>query len=291
MREPNVSVLQAAAQLFQTRGINASTIEDITKAAGIAKGAFYTHFDSKDQLILELVQHFYDDILTKAASQTSSNADAPLTTLQNTIAAELEVATNYQNFLHAVAMDFPPNSTGPVPQTIDTLHRQLHAWHTHILTDAFGTRITPYLEDLVTVLEGSISHYLMRIFWLDVTPPLNRIASFIAESLHAIVLGDDRLTPAFSATWEDGSESQTPLETLTDQLTGLRTIVQQTAGDHPTRDDDLAAIDLILEELAEPSPRDFLIDALLTQLEHRDHLTTHLTPTLTSWNNWKGTPR
>lgn len=31
-------VFQAAAHLFQTKGINATTVEDITTAAGIAKG-------------------------------------------------------------------------------------------------------------------------------------------------------------------------------------------------------------------------------------------------------------
>ena len=291
MADRKQDVFDAAAQLFQTNGINATTIEDITKAAGIAKGAFYKHFDSKDQLILELVQHFYDEVLATAARQVTANPDSPLDTLHNTITAELEVATDYQNFLHAVALDFPPNSAGPVPDTIDTLQRQLYVWHKHVLLEAFGARIDPYLEDLVIVLEGTISHYMMRIFWQGAAPPCRQIAGFITQSLHAIVAGDDHLTPAFSSDWQDQPNDDAPLETMARELTVVRATMQRSADQPPTASDDLAAIDLLLEELEQPPPRKFLVDALLTQLSAREHLTDYLTATRTSWNNWKGTPQ
>ncbi|NWN89507.1 MAG: TetR/AcrR family transcriptional regulator [Micrococcaceae bacterium] len=291
MADRKQDVFDAAAQLFQTNGINATTIEDITKAAGIAKGAFYKHFDSKDQLILELVQHFYDDVLATAARQVTAHPDSPLDTLRNTIAAELEVATDYQNFLHAVALDFPPNSSGPVPDTIETLQHQLYVWHKHILLDAFGTRIDPYLEDLVIVLEGTISHYLMRIFWRGAAPPGNRIAGFITQSLHAIVTGDEDLTPAFSSDWQDKPNDDAPLESMAGELTVVRATMQRRTECAPTFSDDLAAIDLVLEELQDHPPRQFLVDALLAQLSVREYLTDSLQSTRTSWNNWKGTPQ
>lgn len=291
MTDHRASVLRAAAQLFQTRGINATTIQDITEATGIAKGGFYTHFDSKDQLILELVQHFYDDIVAKAARQATPDQNTAQATLHHTILAELEVATDYQNFLHAVAMDFPPHSTGPVPETVDTIHRRLHVWHKHILTEAFGNRVQPYLVDLVVVLEGAINQYLMRSFWQGTTPPFDLIAGFITHSLHAIVLADDQLTPAFSADGDDEPNQQSPLESISEELTVIQTTMDHMAGSIPTLTDDLAAIDLILDELQHQSPRQFLIEALLTHLSSRDYLTTDLTSTLASWNIWKGTPQ
>lgn len=291
MTSPRTSVLRAAAQLFQTHGINATTIHDITQAAGIAKGAFYTHFDSKDQLILELVELFYNDILSKAADQANAADDTPLTVLQNTIGAELEVATDYQNFLHAVALDFPPNSTGPVPETIDHLHRQLHAWHKHILSEAFGARIDPYLEDLVIVLEGTVNHYLMRFFWRNATPPLELVASFITQSLHAIVLADKHLTPAFSSDWQNDPKKPTDTASIVSDLASIRSTLQHKADPPPGLDEDLAGLELIMDELQQQRPRAFLIDALLAQLASRDHLTTQLTSIITSWNNWKGTPQ
>lgn len=290
MTTPKDDVLQVAAQLFQTNGINATTIQDITQAAGMAKGGFYTYFASKDQLVLELVQHFYDDVMNKAANRATTQLDSPLATLQNTIAAELDVATDYQNFMHAVALDFPPNSTGPVPETLAKLHRQLHLWHKHILLEAFGNRVKPYLEDLVIMLEGAIHHYLVRVFWEGASPPTARMASFIAQSLHAIVLRDDQLIPAFSTGWQ-GQDEASVLETMSRELDVVRDTLKRTLGDALGVDDDLAAIDFVLEELHEHSPRAFLIDALLNQLANSDHLATYFTPTLAFWHDWKGTPQ
>lgn len=256
------------------------------------RATFYKYFESKDQLILELVQHFYDAVQAKAAHPVTSHIESPLALLKNTIAAELEVAIDYQNFLHAVALDFPPNSSGLVPDTIEQLHQQLYVWHKRTLTEAFGPRIDPYIEDLVIVVEGTISHYLMRIFWHGAVLPIARIADFIAQSVHAIVLGDAQLTPAYSSYSQGEPTHQSPLETMARELDIVRATVQRTASDSPSLDDDLAAIDLILEELQQqPPPRIFLIDALLAQLSNREYLTTYLTLTQASWNNWKGTPQ
>jgi AcrR family transcriptional regulator len=42
--------------LFEERGVYATRVEDITERADVAKGAFYSHFDTKDDLIAELVR-------------------------------------------------------------------------------------------------------------------------------------------------------------------------------------------------------------------------------------------
>jgi AcrR family transcriptional regulator len=45
------SVLAAARELFASQGVGATTIQDITEAADVAKGSFYNHFDSKDSIL------------------------------------------------------------------------------------------------------------------------------------------------------------------------------------------------------------------------------------------------
>lgn len=50
-RERTRALLGAATQLFLERGIEATTIDDITKEAGVAKGSFYRYFESKTHLV------------------------------------------------------------------------------------------------------------------------------------------------------------------------------------------------------------------------------------------------
>lgn len=45
-----LDLVRAAAELFDRNGFAGSTLEDVSRAAGVTKGAFYFHFSSKDEL-------------------------------------------------------------------------------------------------------------------------------------------------------------------------------------------------------------------------------------------------
>ena len=49
-------LLDAAAEVFIRRGLQGASIEEITAQAGFTRGAFYSNFDSKEQLFVELLQ-------------------------------------------------------------------------------------------------------------------------------------------------------------------------------------------------------------------------------------------
>ena len=52
------TLLRVGGELFESKGFRSTTIEDITSAAGVAKGTFYNYFQSKEELAIELVnQH------------------------------------------------------------------------------------------------------------------------------------------------------------------------------------------------------------------------------------------
>jgi AcrR family transcriptional regulator len=43
-------LVRSAAELFDSNGFAGATLEDVSRAAGVTKGAFYFHFSSKDEL-------------------------------------------------------------------------------------------------------------------------------------------------------------------------------------------------------------------------------------------------
>jgi AcrR family transcriptional regulator len=49
-------LLDAAQSLFLARGIEAVTIDEITKAAGVSKGSFYRYFKDKEELVRALIE-------------------------------------------------------------------------------------------------------------------------------------------------------------------------------------------------------------------------------------------
>lgn len=51
-------LLAAAQDLFVTKGLAATTVEDITNGAGVSQGLFYRYFRSKDDIVFALQEQF-----------------------------------------------------------------------------------------------------------------------------------------------------------------------------------------------------------------------------------------
>jgi AcrR family transcriptional regulator len=49
-------LFEAAARLFEKQGIGGVSIEAIAAAAGFTRGAFYSNFESKDELIIAMIE-------------------------------------------------------------------------------------------------------------------------------------------------------------------------------------------------------------------------------------------
>ena len=48
-------ILEAARQLFRSRGFEGASIDQVMHAAGLTRGAFYAHFTSKDDLVRQVL--------------------------------------------------------------------------------------------------------------------------------------------------------------------------------------------------------------------------------------------
>ena len=61
--ERREELMNAAQRLFLEHGVGPTSIERITDGADVAKGTFYLHFASKDDVLLALRQRFVRDFL------------------------------------------------------------------------------------------------------------------------------------------------------------------------------------------------------------------------------------
>ncbi len=62
-------ILGAALQLVRQKGYDATTVDDLCRAAGVTKGAFFHHFESKEELAVEATKFW-----TEVTSQAFANA-------------------------------------------------------------------------------------------------------------------------------------------------------------------------------------------------------------------------
>jgi AcrR family transcriptional regulator len=55
--DPKQEILRIAARLFQQRGYDATSMNDVAAALRLSKGGLYHHFQSKDEILYEIMNH------------------------------------------------------------------------------------------------------------------------------------------------------------------------------------------------------------------------------------------
>ena len=76
--ETKQKIIDAAVELFETNGYNATRIEDIAEKTGMTRGAVYWHFKNKDDLyvsIFELFEKRLDRLLDESKEKTNSQIE------------------------------------------------------------------------------------------------------------------------------------------------------------------------------------------------------------------------
>lgn len=77
-------LLEAASQVFTTKGYHAAAMDDIAEAAGVSKPVLYQHFSSKLDLYLALLDQACQRLVTKvteALASTEDNAERVVATM------------------------------------------------------------------------------------------------------------------------------------------------------------------------------------------------------------------
>jgi AcrR family transcriptional regulator len=59
-------LFEAAAQVFEEQGIGGASIEAIAAAAGFTRGAFYSNFKSKDELIIAMLEDHVEQSIRRS---------------------------------------------------------------------------------------------------------------------------------------------------------------------------------------------------------------------------------
>src|SRR5262245_28552319 len=75
-RRAKIELLRAAEAVFVEHGLSAAKVEDITARAGVSKGAFYLHFDSKEDCFRQIVEAFLAKLATCVDDAPPSGATA-----------------------------------------------------------------------------------------------------------------------------------------------------------------------------------------------------------------------
>ncbi|MGH2987124.1 MAG: TetR/AcrR family transcriptional regulator, partial [Solirubrobacterales bacterium] len=75
-------LVAATRALFDERGMQDAPIEEIAKAAGIARGLIYRHFSSKEELFVLTVTDYLDELAGVLETAVDGGCDDPVEQLE-----------------------------------------------------------------------------------------------------------------------------------------------------------------------------------------------------------------
>jgi TetR/AcrR family transcriptional repressor of nem operon len=142
-------LLDAAVTAIRHRGYAATSVDDICRAAGFSKGAFFHHFKSKEDLAFAAAEHFadYADALFDAA---------PFMNLEDPRARVLA----YLDFRKSILRGDP----GDYACLLGTIVQEAHETHP-ALRDACGGHIEDHAERIARDLAAAKMIYAPDADW------------------------------------------------------------------------------------------------------------------------------
>jgi len=178
-RKTRLGILDAALELFRRDGFDSATMRDIALKAGVATGAAYYYYPSKDALVTA----FYQRACEEMQPQIEAALDGA-TTLKGRLRALIQVKLDYfgpnRGVLRALLRTGadPAHPLSPFSHETKEIRDVDIAWFRTILADC-GVRIP---RDLEPHLPGVLWFFQMGVifFWVvDDSPRQNRTARLL----------------------------------------------------------------------------------------------------------------
>lgn len=94
-RETRAQLLDAAREVFAEKDYADAKVTDITSAAGVATGSFYSYFPSKEQLFREVAYEVIDELVAAARPDPDNPERDPARDIAFTIRQYVEVALRH----------------------------------------------------------------------------------------------------------------------------------------------------------------------------------------------------
>ena len=147
--ESKTRILDAALQVIRTKGYWATSVDDVCESAGLTKGSFFHHFDSKQELALAAAKHF-------AAMADGVFSNAPYRKLPD----PLERLLGYVEFRRAILKRELPEFTC----LLGTMVQETYETHPAI-RKACERHIAEHAASLVADIAEAKRRYAPRAKW------------------------------------------------------------------------------------------------------------------------------
>ncbi|REB05995.1 TetR/AcrR family transcriptional regulator [Sporosarcina sp. BI001-red] len=156
MNERKLKIILAAQQVFQDKGIVATSVQDILTAAGISKGTFYNYFTSKNECLLAILEIANEESITRRRKLLlgQDRSDKTIFALQIVTRAHVDRERNLLPIYEAVFF----SNDDEMRTFVRKQYLSEISWLSGRLLEVYGPESEPYNADGAVMLVGMMQH-------------------------------------------------------------------------------------------------------------------------------------
>ncbi|MGB9683184.1 MAG: TetR/AcrR family transcriptional regulator [bacterium] len=158
MKKKKEDILNSALKLFFEKGFNETSIDEITRLAGISKGSFYTYFQSKEDLLSEVIKAAIEATRLGFVSLSKEEYLNPIMSLESFFQLNLDLARNYSSNILTLIREV---SFAPIKVRTR-------------VTESFSKVVEEELRKFITLIKGECSDAditvllgTVIVFWMN----------------------------------------------------------------------------------------------------------------------------
>ncbi|WP_274307093.1 TetR/AcrR family transcriptional regulator [Solibacillus daqui] len=256
-------ILDAAITLFSEKGIEATSVQQITEHCGISKGAFYLSFKSKEELVYSIIEHFLNNIIKGVDQAVNSEID-PSQKLHLYFEQTFKILSQYTGFAQILMKEKIKTISEELIERIQYFVNLSNENLAKLLIEIYGEEIREKLYDLIVVINGMVQAYLQIVF--DGKLVMNQVDfSKLADTLvekTTIIATHSQLIFLQQSDFTSNNEIPLTINQLTEELQRLKEVTVNQL--------EQESVALLIEELQASNPRAAIIFGLIHNLQNNN---------------------
>lgn len=203
-------------QLFSSKGVALTSMQEIAKACGVSKGSLYLHFKSKEELEKSIHMYCFEMLKNQLRLVEQEQGLNPRQRFTRYIEVILELVLELKDLIVNYSREIMANGKSPSGEML--MHqeqlKQLTGYFIDHLIKMYGEKVSPYTLDLLTIIYGLLFTYINLFLDAEVKIGTKQMAEFATDILDISANGaiDKQIKPLISSQmiheWFNSSSSK-----------------------------------------------------------------------------------
>jgi AcrR family transcriptional regulator len=177
------AILESAVELFGAHGYNQTSMQQIAESVGISKGSLYSYFQSKEDLIISIYEHYQQLVFERAFVVGLDGNLPPIERFAKQFQVQFEGILEYKSYMKMHMRGESAKNSEKLAAMEHRMRGRLFSWLEQNLLEVYGEEIRPYKWDLMWMTQSIYASYMMLMISQDDTLDPSRLGRHLVRQI------------------------------------------------------------------------------------------------------------